>query len=101
MPLESIVPQGLGLAEHDTELLNDQVTAVFVLLLTVAVNPTACAGQPSAPSFGKSVAAEGLTPTVTAGVLFPPPQATRNPAITSARHRLPERKCFERSRFVR
>jgi len=82
---------------HETLLLSDQVTAVLVELVTVAVNDAVCGGQLSAESFGYRVEPEGLTLTLTAGVLLLP-QATRSPTITSARHRPPARANFDRLR---
>jgi hypothetical protein len=38
LPFESIIPHGLGFVVHDTVLLKDQVTAVLVEFVTVAVN---------------------------------------------------------------
>jgi hypothetical protein len=98
-PVESMDPQGLGLAVQDTELLSDQATEVLVEFVTVAVNEAVCGGQLSAESFGNKVDPEGLTLTVIAGgVLLPPPQASSKPRSASETKRLATMEYLDRLR---
>ena len=64
----------------------DQVTAVFVVLPTVAVNACEDEGQLSAVSLGHRLTVAGLTETLT-GLLLLPPQAIMNPRTTSEKHK--------------
>ena len=80
----AMVPQGFDGSVQVTPptlVVSAQLTAVFVLLLTVAVNEAVCGGQLSAVSFGYRVDAVGLTLMLTGGVLLlPPPQAISKPS---------------------
>jgi hypothetical protein len=66
-----------------------QVTAVFVLFVTVAVNDAVCGGHGTGTHVGQpanTVAPEGLTLMPTGGVLLLP-QATSSPMSTSRAQR--------------
>lgn len=78
--------------------VTDQVTAVLLLLVTVAVNAAVWGGQVEpAGALANTVAPCGLTLTAVGGVLLLP-QAIRNPAKTNATQSPATIEYFERLR---